>query len=155
MTMNLEEQPAEIEQDPVENHLYHIDQTAYEQAGESLEFAVWRRLCWSGECRLCRQSPDLKPPVPVRIRSINTIYNAIRLCAKRDDYILANMSILEVIFRILIRNRNEPMRLLEIAEVIEEEWVTVLAMKSVAPATIQRLLDNPNGYRICRASETE
>ncbi len=155
MIMNVEPQAAEIDQVPVQNHLYHIDQVAYEEAGESLEFMVWRRLCWTGDCRLCKANPDAKPPAPVNVRSINTIYNAIRRCAKRDDFILANMSILEVIFRILLRNSNEPMRLLDIAQTIEEEWVAVLAMKSVAPATIQRMLDNPNQYKIRRASEPE
>ena len=35
--------------------LYAINERTYEDAGESYMFKVWQRLCWSGECRLCRR----------------------------------------------------------------------------------------------------
>ena len=37
---------------------YAVDEQAYEEAGEDYLFKVWQRLCWSGECRLCRRYPE-------------------------------------------------------------------------------------------------
>lgn len=150
----ISDQISDAEELEVENHRYHIDHATYEELGESLEFAIWNRLCWNGNCRVCSKYEDgFRPPLPVNIRSVNTLYNAVRICGRRDDFILANMTILEVVFRILLRNRNEPMHLLEIAEEIEKEWVSVLAMKSATPSIIQRLLEGNNQYHIARYVE--
>ena len=62
--------------------LYAIDEQAYEDAGESYLFKAWQRLCWSGECRLCRRYPDGKPIVPGRTTE-RSIYNAAKICAKQ------------------------------------------------------------------------
>lgn len=155
MAANTETQMADQDEVQVENHLYHIDEDAYEQAGKSFDFAIWTRLCWSGECRVCRNKDTKKPPVPVDVKRRTTLYNAIVRCARREEFILANMSVLEVVFRILLRNRNEPMALFDIAEQIEQEWRSVIAMKSVSPAMIQRLLENRNEYKISRFAPEE
>ncbi len=150
--MVLDTENVEDHDQPVEDHLYYIDESAYEKAGQSFQHSVWRRLCWSGDCRTCKQF-KAKPSIPVGASGTKSLYAAVRRCARQDDFILPNMSILEAIFRILLRNGNDPMRLTEIARSVEKEWVQVLAMKSVSLGMIQRLLENSNEYKLSRFEE--
>ena len=143
-------QQTEPEVEPqVEDCFYHIDEAKFVAEGASLEFMIWQRLCWDGTCtQFCKDSQVPKPIMPTRpLRSIKA---AIKKCASQDNYILANMSVSEVVFRILLGTGNRPMRLLEIVEQIEEEWQAVLAFKTVSPRTVQQMLDAENEYRIRR-----
>ena len=143
-------QQTEPEVEPqVEDCFYHVDEAKFEADGTSLDFMIWQRLCWNGSCtQFCKDNQDSKPIMPTRpLRSIKA---AIKKCANQGDYILANMSISEVVFRILLGAGNRPMRLLEIIEQIEVRWYGVLAIKSVSPWTVQQMLDAENEYRIRR-----
>ena len=84
-------------------------------------FKVWQRLCWSGECRLCRRHPEGKPIVPGRTTE-RSIYNAARICPNKIQFITPGMSLLEAIFRILIVNGNQPMKFSEIVDRLKENW---------------------------------
>ena len=65
--------------------LYAINERTYEDVGESYMFKVWQRLCWSGECRLCRIHPEGKPIVPGRTTE-RSIYNAARICPNKIQF---------------------------------------------------------------------
>ena len=134
--------------------LYAVDELAYEQAGEDYLFKVWQRLCWSGECRLCRRFPDGKPVVPGNSSQAG-IYGAARTCPSKVQFITTGMSLLEAVFRILIVNGNQPMRFGEIVEKLKEHWGTEFPQRIESADSLQRVLDNPNEYRISRASGDE
>lgn len=130
--------------------LYAIDERDYEDAGESYLFKVWQRLCWSGECRLCRRHPDGKPVVPGRTTQ-TSIYNAAKTCPNKVQFITTGMSLLEAVFRILIVGGNQPMTFNEIVSRLQEFWGAEFPQRIESLESLQRILDNPNEYRINRA----
>lgn len=134
--------------------LYAVDEQAYEDAGEDYLFKVWQRLCWSGECRLCRRFPEGKPLVPGNSSEAG-IYNATRTCPTKVQFITTGMSLLEAVFRILIINGNQPMRFGDIVEQLKEQWGAEFPQRIESAHSLQRVLDNPNEYRIGRTSAAE
>ena len=128
---------------------YAVDEQAYEDAGESLLFKVWQRLCWAGECRLCRRFPEGKPIVPGRTTQIS-IFNAAKICPSKVQFITPGMSLLEAVFRALISNGNEPMRFDEIVGFLQESWGSEFPQRVESFEALQRVLDGPNEYRISR-----
>lgn len=132
----------------VDDPAYHID---FEDDLDTLDFLIWQRLCWEGSCRFCKGQTEPKPVLPVKVRNQRiSISAAIKQCAKQDTYILPNMSVTEVVFRLLLRNSNKPMTLSELWEEIDKEWQLVVAMKSITPESVRQILDGDNEYRICR-----
>lgn len=134
--------------------LYAIDEQAYEDAGESYLFKAWQRLCWSGECRLCRRYPDGKPIVPGRTTE-RSIYNAAKICPSKVQFITPGMSLLEAIFRILVVNGNRPMKFSDIVDKLKEHWGTEFPQRVESVDSIRRVMDAENEYRIGRASTSE
>ena len=128
---------------------YAIDEAAYEDAGESYLFKVWQRLCWSGECRLCRRFPAGKPIVPGRTTK-NSIYNAARICPSKVQFVTPGMTLLEAVFRGLVANGNQPMRFDEIVKFLQENWGSEFTQRVESVESLQRTLDGPNEYRISR-----
>ena len=128
---------------------YAINAQAYEDAGESYLFKVWQRLCWSGECRLCRRYPEGKPIVPGTTTE-NAIFNAAKMCPSRVQFISPGMSLLEAVFRGLISNSNEPMSFDEIVKFLQESWGSEYAQRVESEEALQRILDSPNEYHIVR-----
>ncbi len=130
--------------------LYAINERTYEDAGESYMFKVWQRLCWSGECRLCRRHPEGKPIVPGRTTE-RSIYNAARICPNKIQFITPGMSLLEAIFRILIVNGNQPMKFSEIVDKLKEHWGTEFPQRVESVESLRRIMDAGNEYHIGRA----
>ena len=130
--------------------LYAINEQTYENAGESYMFKVWQRLCWSGECRLCRRHPEGKPIVPGRTTK-RSIYNAAKICPTKVQFITPGMSLLEAIFRILIVNGNQPMKFSEILDRLKEYWGTEFPQRVESVDSLRRIMDADNEYHIGRA----
>ena len=129
--------------------LYSIDEQEYRDAGESYVFKVWQRLCWSGECRLCRRFPEGKPVVPGRTNEAS-IFNAAKICPSKVQFITPGMSLLEAVFRILLANGNEPMKFDDIVSCLKESWGSEFPQRVESVAALQRILEGPNEYRIAR-----
>ena len=129
--------------------LYAVKERTYEDVGESYMFKVWQRLCWSGECRLCRRYPEGKPIVPGRTTE-RSIYNAAKICPTKVQYIAPGMSLLEAIFRILIVNGNQPMKFSEILDRLKEHWGTEFPQRVESVDSLQRIMDTDNEYHIGR-----
>ena len=129
---------------------YHIDLAQYERDGASYEFMIWQRLCWEGSCTLCKNRTGPKPVMPVKMRNSKSIFAAIKQCAKQDNFILPKISTSEAVFRILLRNGNEPMRLSQIIDELVLSWEEVISLKTTNPASLQQMLDSENEYRINR-----
>lgn len=130
--------------------LYAINERTHVEAGESYMFKVWQRLCWSGECRLCRRYPEGKPMVPGRTTE-RSIYNAAKTCPKKVQFIGPGMSLLEAIFRILIANSNEPMKFSDIVDSLKEHWGAEFPQRVESVESLARILDADNEYHIGRA----
>ena len=135
--------------------LYAIDERAYEEEGESYLFKVWQRLCWSGECRLCRRYPDGKPIVPPSRTRQTSIYNAASTCTSKVQFVTTGMSLLEAVFRILIVNGNQPMKFIEIVARLQEFWGAEFPQRIESVESLQRVLDGANEYRISRSSSAD
>ena len=131
--------------------LYAIDEVSYERAGESYMFKVWQRLCWSGECRLCRGYPDGKPIVPGRTTE-RSIYNAAKICPSKVQFIPQGMPLLEAIFRILIVNGNQPMKFSDIVGSLKEHWGAEFSQRVESVESLRRVMDADNEYHIGRAA---
>ncbi len=144
-----EELEEQVESEAELDACYAIDEQAYEDAGESYFFKVWQRLCWSGGCRLCRRFPDGKPIVP-GTATPHSIYNASRNCAKLPQYVTPGMPLLEVVFRGLMANGNEPMTFEKILEYLRESWGDEFLQRVESDVAVQRVLDGPNEYHIGR-----
>ena len=134
--------------------LYAVNEQANEDAGESYIFKVWQRLCWSGQCRLCRRYPEGKPVVP-GTTNVTSIYNAARSCSGKVEFITPTLSVLEAVFRILIVNGNQPMRFSAVVDKLKEHWGTEFPQRVESLELLQRVLDSANEYHIGRAPETE
>ena len=150
---------AEISEDaafsgPAGDVFYAVDEQAYEEAGEDYLFKVWQRLCWSGECRLCRRYPEGKPMVPGN-STVTSIYNASRTCPNKVQFITPGMSLLEAVFRILVINGNKPMKFDEIVDKLKEHWGVEFSQRIESTDSLQRMLDGANEYRISRASSND
>lgn len=130
--------------------LYTIIESTYEDVGESYMFKVWQRLCWSGECRLCRRYPEGKPIVPGRTTE-RSIYNAAKTCSSKVQFITPGMSLLEAIFRILIVNNNQPMKFSDIVANLKEHWGAEFPQRVESVGSLQRIMDSDNEYHIGRA----
>ena len=128
---------------------YAIDEASYEDAGESYLFKVWQRLCWSGQCRLCRRFPAGKPIVPGKTTK-NSIYNAAKICPSKVQFVTPGMTLLEAVFRCLVANGNQPMRFDEIVKYLQENWGSEFSQRIESAESLQRTLDGPNEYRISR-----
>ena len=155
MLQAVTQQPdTEIDSD-VDDCYYHINVAGFEQDGfepdeASFRFAVWQRICWDGSCpRKDRKGP--KPVLPTTTRT-SSLFTAIRNhCSKQKLYFLPQMSVREVVFRLLLRNGNKPMKLSELEEKIRTEaWSSVLAQKAVSMDSLQQMLDGENEYHIVR-----
>lgn len=143
----------EIDSD-VDDCYYHINVAGFEQDGferdeASFRFAVWQRICWEGSCpRKAGKGP--KPVLPTTTRTAS-LFTAIRNhCSKQALYIMPQMSVREVVFRLLLKNGNKPMKLSELQQKIGEQWSSVLAQKSVSMDSLQQMLDGENEYHISR-----
>lgn len=146
-------QPVDTDAEPqVEDCSYQIDEEELNAGGMSLDFLIWQRLCWDGPCTLCKAAEGPKPVLPLKMPPRRSMWAAITKCAGKEEYILPRMSVSEVVFRILLDARNEPMLLSEIYEEIMNRWATVMSIKSVSITDLQRMLDTENEYRIGRAA---
>ena len=136
--------------------VYMIDVRAYEERSESYLFKAWQPLCWSGKCQLCRrQSPKDKPLNPPDQTTHSNIYSAMRTCSSTESFIKPGTSVREAVFRILVANRNEPMRLSEIVARLKKFWGAQYSQKVDSDASLQRVLDSPNPYNIGRSDPTD
>ncbi len=129
--------------------LYAINERTYDDAGESYLFKVWQRLCWSGECRLCRRYPKGKPIVPGRTTE-RSIYNAAKICPAKVQFITPGTSLLEAVFRILIVNGNQPMKFSDIVAHLKEHWGAEFPQRVESVASLRRIMDADNEYHIGR-----
>ena len=139
---------------PVADVLYAVNEQAHEDSGESYFFKVWQRLCWSGECRLCRRYPEGKPVVP-GTTTVTSIYNASRSCPAKVQFITPTMSVLEAVFRILIVNGNQPMKFSAVVDKLKEHWGSEFPQRVESLELLQRILDSANEYHIGRAADPE
>ena len=136
--------------------LYMIDVRAYEERSESYLFKAWQPLCWSGKCQLCRhQSPKDKPSNPPHQTTPSSIYSAMRTCYSTKNFIKPGTSVREAVFRILVANGNEPIRLSEIIARLKKFWGAQYPQKVDSDASLQRVLDSPNPYNIRRSDPTD
>lgn len=140
---------ADIES-PVDDCYYQIDLDRVE-ASSNLTFILWQRLCWEGSCSQCKDKKGRpKPVVPSAKSTRRTLITALNKCSRQPNYILPQMSVCEVVFRLLLGNRNEPMRLSDIFSEMQKKWASVWPQKSITPASVQQMLDSENGYHIYR-----
>lgn len=115
---------------------YFVDVEWFRRNKRSLEVLIERRICPS-----CRSKPKRKPS------DVAALIDVIRTCcSSSSDFMNARLPILEVIFRLLLANGNQPLALETLTLQLNENRKGVLP--PVSTDTLQRLLDRDKSYGI-------
>ncbi len=71
-------------------------------------------------------------------------------CSQHKDLILPDLPLLELVFRILLANSNQPISLSQLSQRIQEILVRAGNHRSASPDTLKRIIDNNTYYNIRR-----
>ena len=71
-------------------------------------------------------------------------------CSKAEGFFAPDLPIMEIIFRILLANANQPLALEEIKERLDEGLATGERAITISLETLKRLLDNDRYYGLRR-----
>lgn len=72
--------------------------------------------------------------------------------AKDQDFIQPNMTIQEIVFRILLARRNQPTQLHDLHYELTEKWATPIRPINVTEVGLRRILDNDTYYGFTQAN---
>jgi len=122
---------------------YHIDTTWFNDQERSFTMLA--------SSRLCQASRKKKTP-----KSESALLSTIKqCCAKRDDYILPNMPLLEMVFRLFLANSNQPLALEEIQEGLEQRLSESAEPRDLSVSKLKRIIDNDRYYGLRPAGGDE
>lgn len=141
---------------------YHISMDWYQSAGRSFAVMTESRMC--SACR-GKLGSEVESRVPVLDAKGTKVVFETRLvkyganpvsvirdcCAKSKGYITANLPLMEIAFRVLLANGNQPMTTEEMAQQIEEHITYAGGSRSINPEALSRVLNNDDYYGICEA----
>jgi len=74
-------------------------------------------------------------------------------CAGEEDFIRPQMALQEIVFRILLRRRNQPIALRELHYELTERWATPTRPINVTPVGLRRILDSDTYYGFAQVPE--
>jgi hypothetical protein len=122
---------------------YHIDTTWFNDQERSFTMLA--------SSRLCQASRKKKPP-----KSESALLSTIKqCCAKREDYILPNMPLLEMVFRLFLANNNQPLALGQIQERLEQRLSESAEPRDLSVSKLKRIIDNDRYYGLRPAASDE
>ncbi|TAK32125.1 MAG: hypothetical protein EPO21_15990 [Chloroflexota bacterium] len=150
-----------VEEEAIEPR-YHISMDWYQSAGRSFGVMAESRMC--SQCR-SRLGSEVESRVPVLDAKGTRVVFETRLvkygaspiavirdcCSKSKGYITANLPLMEIAFRVLLANGNQPMTAEELSQQIEEHVTYAGGSRSVNADALTRVLENDDYYGICEA----
>ncbi len=117
---------------------YILDPQRAAEEDLSLEFVLLGRRCSS--CRERLEETGEMPTVKQHIAQIA------KCCALKEGFIRPQMPIQEIVFRILLSERNQPASLSHLHSLLTEEWATPMNPKNVSAEDLKRILASDNYY---------
>ncbi len=134
----------EQDSDNVELQLrYFIDLDWYQQQERSFATLAASRLCPTS-----RKKEKTKSEAAL-LRTIK------QCCSKRDGFITPNMPLLEMIFRLLLANGNQPLELGQMQEQLQKWLGDTNNARDLSIPKLKRILDNDRYYGLRPAPLTE
>ena len=136
---------------------YHIDLEWYRKVDRSFTSMAEGRMC--GSCR-AKLGAEVETRVPVldakgtkvvfETRHVAYGSNPVTVirdcCNESKGYITANMPLMEIAFRILLANGNQPLTVEEIAQQMTEHITYAGGSRTVSPESLARMLKNDDYY---------
>ena len=109
---------------------FFIDYDWWEQSRDDLQIYLLTHLTPDQqralEHRDLREVFDYVHPETGEVFKVDTLGLAIRESSKRDDFITAQIGLIDSVFRALLVNGNHPLNALELAEVTGRDAATIL-----------------------------
>ena len=122
---------------------YFIDLDWYQQQGRSFASLAASRLCPTS-----RKKEKTKSEAAL-LRTIR------QCCSKRDGFITPNMPLLEMIFRLLLANGNQPLELGQMQEQLQKWLGDTSNARDLSVPKLKRILSNDKYYGLRPAPLTE
>jgi len=161
--MDLERNSGDIEEvEPEEEPLFYIDVDWYDQHELSFTDIVQTRMCAQCQARLGEETEERYPVadrrtgrVTYEIRTIQYGARPIPIirdcCSRKSGFITPDMAALEVIFRILLANANQPMQLSHLREQLREWCPNGRCQWLLMPLEVlQQVVDHDQFYGLRR-----
>lgn len=149
--MDLEERNVGLEEEELEDEdeRYFIDADWYEQNDLSFTDIIQSRMCKQCQSRLSEEVEERYPTadrrtgrVTYEVRRVKYGARPIAIvrdcCSRKSGFINQEMPILEVVFRILLANANQPMPLGHIREQLREWCPSGRCQWVLMPADVMR-----------------
>jgi len=132
------------EQDTVEMlPRYFIDMKWYREQGRSFAILATSRLCPAS-----RKKEKSKSEATL-LRTIK------QCCSKREGYITPNMPLIEMVFRLLLANGNQPLELEQIQEQLQQRLGDFGGTRDVFIPKLKRILDSDRYYGLKPVPESK
>ncbi|MBI4214066.1 MAG: hypothetical protein HY534_07140 [Chloroflexi bacterium] len=146
---------------PAEDRFY-IDADWHERQGLSFNDVVQERMCPQCQLRVGEEVEERYPVVDRKTRRVTYELRRVQYgsrpvsiirdcCARKSQFIVPDMPVLEVVFRILLANGNQPMPLEHIRDQLREwcptgrcQWLLL------PPETVRRIVENDQFYGLRR-----
>ena len=145
-----------------ERERYFVDIDWYERNGLSFQDAVEGRMCTQCQGRLDEELEEKYPTIDPKTK--RPVYELRRYrrgerpipvirdcCSRKGGFITPDMAVLEVVFRVLLANGNQPMPLEDVREQLREwcptgrcQWLLV------PPETLERVVEHDDFYGLQR-----
>lgn len=135
--------PEEVEiqesDSPSEKESYYvIDPSKTAELDRSLQMLLLSRRCPSCKARL--ESTGATPSVDEQIKDIA------KNCANHEGYIRPEMPMQEIVFRSILAERNRPVSLSRLHDLVTDKWYTPTNPRSVSAAGLKLVLDYDEYY---------
>lgn len=132
----------EQEQEVVEiQPRYFIDLNWYKEQGRSFAALATSRLC-----SVSRKKEKSKSDTSL-LRVIK------QCCSKREGFVTPTMPLLEMVFRLLLANGNQPLGLDQIQEQLQK-YLGDTSVKDISLPRLKRIIDNDRYYGLKQAPDT-
>lgn len=150
------------DEEPTVEERYFIDSDWYDQQGVSFNDVLQDRMCPQCQRRLGEEVEERYPVLDRRTRRVTYELRQVQYgsrpivvirdcCARKSGFITPDMLVLEVVFRILLANGNQPMPLEHIRDQLREwcptgrcQWLLL------PPEALRRIVENDRFYGLRR-----
>jgi hypothetical protein len=121
---------------------YFVDLNWYPEQGRSFAILAASRLC-----PISRKKEKSKAEAAL-MRTIK------QCCSKREGFLSSNMPLLEMVFRIFLANGNQPLKLGQIQEQLQQLG-DISGTRDLSIPRLKRILDNDQYYGLRPVPENE
>ena len=118
---------------------YFVDAKTAESEYRSIEGVLAARLCTACTGENGEKSSSAAP---------GYIKQIFRCCSKKEGFIDPAMPLQEIVFRVILKGGNKPMKLSAIHHVLAEEWALPTHPMNMGVGALKQILDRDEFYGI-------